>query len=867
VWRRLKALVWRERSEQELGDELDFHLEMQARKHRDAGLDADEAMRRARLEFGNVELVKEDARDVRGVRPFEEVVYDIRHAVRALRRTPGFALAVILTIGLGVGVNTSVFTIFNAYVLRPFDVRDPYSLYSVGWMDRRGHDHNFSITDLDALRRSNGIVSDVVAYRTAGVRLAATPATADAVSENFFSMLGVRSALGRTLLADDRANPVAVISYATWQSRFGGDSNVVGRRVYLHGYPFQIIGVAQAGFEGLFKKPRDLWVPLDMAGALDSTAVAGPLRESVSLLIRLGAGASEAQGGAFIASALQASAAGLPDSARVSRVLFSSRATALPQSFRSYLAFAPLAIAFGLILVLACANVANMLLARGIARQRELGVRLALGAARARLVRQLVTESIVLALPAIAVGFAISWLAIGAGVRALFATLPADLAGFVRFVPLHPDARVVAFAFAATVASAFLFGLVPSLQATRLSIVQATRGNFAAEASPTRLRNALIIGQITVASLLLITSGILLREAARLGQTDTGLRTKDVVSVEIEEKTRPAVLTSLRASRLVDAIASGVALPLDMRFPSVSVAAGGDSAALDASYNRVSASYFDVLKIGIARGRAFGTQDEKNAAPVVILSEAAARRLWPGGDALGRTIRLHLPSKTAIDDPIRAYQDARVVGIARDVVVRSVEEGRDRAVLYFPSSVEAPGCCLLVRVRGDAAAAKSALDAELARAIPGGADRIDRLETFVVGAVYPYRAAYWVSLVLGMLALGLTVVGVYGVVAYVVGQRTREIGVRIALGATTRDVLGLILRQSSRQAVVGCGFGALLAIGVARVLASNIEGMPAFDIIAFAGAALCVFGACMVAALVPSRRAAKIDPTTALRYD
>jgi predicted permease len=868
VWLRLRALLYRTNVEQELGEELDFHIEMQARKHRAAGLDAAEAMRRARLELGNVELVKEDDRDVRGVRPIEEFIYDLRYAIRGLRRAPAFALSVVLTIGVGVGINASVFTIFDGYVLRPFDVRDPYSLYSAQWADRTGHTHEFTANDYETLRRPNPLIVDVAGYRTFAARLGAAAATGDAVTPNYFGTAGVRPALGRTLLPDDRSAAVVVLSHSAWQNRFTGDSAVIGRRVLVHGYPFQIVGVAQQGFSGFFKKPRDFWIPFGAMGMLDSAAASNaPDREALTLLLRLNPAASASQGAAVIASVLQSSTAGLPDSSRFARVYLDSRATAIPRSFGAYLAFAPLAVAFGLILVLACANVANMLLARGLARQRELGTRLALGAARGRLVRQLVTESIVLALPAVAVGFALSWLAIEVGVRTLFATLPADLAAFVRLVPLHPDVRVLIFAFAATVGSALLFGLVPSLQATRLSVVDATRGNFAVGTSPTRLRNALVISQIAIASVLLIVAAILLRESARLGRTETGLRTRDVVSIEPENKLRPAVLAAIGRSRLLDTVAAATSLPLDMRFPPVSVTPSGDSAVVDAIYNRVSASYFDVLKIGIVNGRGFTPQEERSGLPAVIVSEAAAKRLWLGQSPLGRTIHLRLRSAGTETDPLKTYQNAIVVGVARNVVVHSVEDGAERSVLYFPMTITADGCCIIARVRGDPATTKRALDAELERAVPGGVERIDRLETFVAGAVYPYRAAYWISLALGVLALSLTVIGVYGVVSYVVGQRTREIGVRIALGATTRDVLALIMRQSLRHALTGVGIGALLALGVSQLLSSTIQNMPVFDGIAFAAAVACVLAACLLAALVPSRRAARVDPTAALRHD
>jgi len=863
LWLRLKALASRRRAEHELRDELEFHIEMQARKHRQAGVEADEAMRRARLEFGNVELAKEDARDVRGIRPVEDTVHDVRYALRGLSRSPGFALSVILTIGLGVGVTTSAFTIFNAYVLRPFDVRDPYSLYSVQWQDRAGHVHDLSAAQIDALRQRGSAFEDVAGFRTFSARLRGLAATGEGVSENYFNLLGVRASIGRTFVADDRSLAVVVLGNEAWQTRFGGDSSVIGRRALIRGRAFQIIGVARPGFEGLFKKPRDFWIPLGALPQLDSMDASTTPRESISAIGRLTPNLSEGQGRAFVASQLGPLTADLPDSARFMRAFLTSRASAIPRTVTSYLAFLPLLIAFGLVLVLACANVANMLLARGLARQRELGVRLALGAARSRLIRQLVTESIVLALPAVAIGFAVAWVAVGIGVRALFATLPSDLAAFVRLVPLEPDIRVVVFSFAAAVGSAFIFGLVPSLQTTRVSVVEATRGIVGNGAAPGRLRNLLVMGQITIASLLLITAGLLLREASRLGRTDTGLRTHDVLSVEMGDRSRAAVVASLQTNPMVDTMASASALPLDMKFPTVTVQPSGDSLVLQAMYNEVSASYFGVLGIGLTGGRRFTSLDENSGAATVIVSDAAARRFWPTGSPLGRTLRLRL-EKT--NDGMARYQNAKVIGTVRDVVVNSVAMGKEQPVLYFPSS-SSNSCCVLLRVKGDPTLARRTIDADLDRNVPGGIDRIDRLETFVLGAVYPYRVAYWIALALGLIALGLTAVGVYGVVAFVVGQRTREISIRMALGATAKDVLELVLRQAVRHAVIGVASGVVLAIGASRVIASTVQGMPGFDVVAFFGASSCVFIACMVAAFIPSRRAASANPSESLRND
>jgi putative ABC transport system permease protein len=519
-------------------------------------------------------------------------------------------------------------------------------------------------------------------------------------------------------------------------------------------------------------------------------------------------------------------------------------------------------VAFALILMLACANVANMLLARGVARQREIGTRLALGAERLRLIRQLLTEAVVLALPAVALGVFLGYVGIDLGVRTLFATLPPDLAAFVRLVPLHLDARVLAFAMLASVGAAALFGLVPALQSTRLSLVDAIRGNFGA-ASPSRLRVMLIVSQIAASSLLLTIAGVLVREAARLGHTDTGLRTRDVVSIEHRQETRGAILGALRTSARVDTIAGAAALPLDMRFSTAIVRTEDSRVAV--LYNQVSAAYFSVLGIPITAGRSFTRREDANASPVVVVSDAAARRLWPRATPLGRVVRFE--TEHGVADPISKYQGAVVIGVARDIVVNSVQAGNDQPVLYLPQSPEAMACCLLARVRGQPLATKRAIDEELERAVPGAVERVDLLDTFVVGAVYPYRVAYWVALGLGSLALGLTGIGVYGVVGYLVNQRVREIGVRIALGAQPMDVLALIVSQSRKQAGVAAAAGSLLALVALRVLGANLAGMTAFDAPAFVGAFVVVVSACLLAAMIPSRRAATLDPTITLRQD
>jgi predicted permease len=871
---RLRSVLVHGRLERELTDELQFHLEMQARKHVAAGLEPAEARRRARAEFGSVELAKEDARDARGIRLVEEFAQDARFALRGFRRSPLFALTVVCTIGLGLGLNASVFTIFNAYVLQPLAVRDPRSLYDLYWVDRKGEYHdNFRRSEYAELGRENGDFSGVVASQPLTVRLEGRVSFGNVVSDNYFRMLGVEPALGRTLspeeLSAGSSPAVLVLSHEAWQRRFGGDSGVVGRRVLVRGSSFEIVGVARAGFAGLQKKPSDFWAPLEALAQLEdsSSLTAGGDPEHLRLLGRLNAGTSGARAASFLTGRLRVLTADRAPDERAIGAGLTPRTTAVRFSASTLIGVVPIAIAFLLVLMIACANVANMMLARGVARQREIGIRLSLGAARGRLIRQLLTESVLLSLPAAAVGYAISRFALDGGVRLMMATLPAGLAPYVRLMPLHPDLRMLAFMLAAALLAALLFGLAPALQATRPSVVQASRGNFDTEHRPARMRNVLVVGQVTVAVLFLTCAGVIFGGTRRLVAVDPGLRTRDVLSLEIRERSRARALTRLAGNPLVAAFAATSVLPLDMRPPNIPASAGDGHPVAGVSYAIVSASYFRVLDIAVVRGRNFLPSEERDGAPVVIVSARAAQRLWPGLDPLGRRMRLSLDAAGEQRPRLFRYQDARVVGVVPDVVSHAVTDPENRALVYFPASVETPGCCLLIRTSGNPELAARAIDADIERAEPGAVERIDALEAFVAGAVYPFRAASWVSLALGAIALLLTLAGIFGVVSYVVTERTREMGIRMALGAGAWDVVGLVIGQALRLAGLGIAIGAVLALGVSQLLAANVEAMRAFDPVAFAGAAIFALAACALAAYVPSRRAARIDPMTTLRRD
>src|SRR6266705_1586506 len=529
---RLRALVFRNRVESELEDELESHIEMQARKNLAAGMSEAEALRRARVQFGGAEQVKEECRDARRVMLIETIGQDTLYAFRGFRRSPTFVLTVVATIALGLGLNTTLFTILNAYFFRTVSVHDPHSLYEFLWTDRAAGRHSFTWPEYQEFLEENPAFSDALAYRSVFTRVDGRNILGHSVSGDYFRMLLVGAALGRTLLPADSSapgrEPVIVLGYSTWQSQFAGDPAIVGRKVRLRGYPFEVVGVARPGFTGLGDTPIDFWAPLTMNARFDDGPdLFGPEHPRLLFIVgRLKPGVSVRQAQAGVTAWARRFTADRPDAEKAVGAIFWSRATSL-------------------VLLIACANVANMMLARAMSRQREIGIRLALGAARGRLVRQLLTESILLALPAAAAGFRVSQATIGLGVRVMFATLPPEFAQFIRVAPLPPDVRVFGFMLAAALASALLFGLAPAIQATRTNVMQAARGDFTSEFRPARLRNSLVVGQIIVCVLLLITAGVLLRGANRIQNLDIGLRTRDVIEIAIQEKARARVLDRL----------------------------------------------------------------------------------------------------------------------------------------------------------------------------------------------------------------------------------------------------------------------------------------------------------------------------------
>ena len=881
-----RALFAPRRVERELDEELAFHLERETQKHVANGVGAAEARIRARARFGPVALAADACRDARGTAFIDGCVRDVLYALRTFRRAPLAALTIVMTVALGLGLVTVVFTILSVFIFRVDEVRNPGELFAVERpRSSRGEPVRFTRPQYEALRRETSVFSDAFAMlpdidsRIDGRMMAGT-----LVTGNFFQVLGVGAALGRALTpADDErfaGRPVMVLSHRGWSRLFASDPDVVGRSLLVNGFSCTIVGVMPDGFRGLGVSAPDYWAPLALLGQVRPIHAGHEDAVGIDIVGRLKPGLSR-----------QAALAGLVvwDSARTERratdgrranVTVESRQGTIPQPIEAVLVFTPLFFAFGLILMIGCANVANLLLARGVSRQREIGVRLSLGASRRRIIRQLLTESLLLALASAALGFVVSRLALEATIHAVTSSLAPEFAEIVRIAAPVADWRVVVFLLGGAIVATVFFGLAPALQATRLELVRTMRGEVTRDSRPARSRNVLIGIQVTASALLLICSTVFLRSALTASTVDPGFRTADTIIVEIiNEQTRSAMVQAVMDEPSVASVAAS--WPDTLGRPRAAFAeapafaeatAGKPASGSVVAYKFVSPEYFSVLGIEIVRGRGFTQAERTASAAVAVVSETVARQLWPSGDAVGQILRLEPDPNSEtrrVDEPPLPTRVFTVVGIARDVAGFRLAEFKEASV-YMPTSAATAKTSLTVRVHGDPEQVRRALLQRLT-VIDPNMGQVITMRTMANIETYVLQVAFWLTLVLGGLALVLTLSGLFSVLSYLVEQRRKEIGVRMALGATTRDVGALVLSQSLRPVGFGLVAGGGLAAALGIVLIANSAEIGAIvhllDPVAYAASLLFIVAACVLAALIPALRAASIDPMDALRHE
>jgi predicted permease len=880
---RARALLLPNRAERDLDDELQFHIERETRKLVDDGMSPEDARLTARSRFGSVTVAADACRDERGTAFIDNTIGDLQYALRTFRRAPLAALTIVVTVAVGLGVVAVIFTILNVLVFRTDVVPDVTEIYSVERPQQANEElSKFTRQRFEELRKDTSVFTEAfAASNNVDLRVDGRVMGVNLVSASFFQVVGVNPIMGRPLNAadDDRTggNPVLVLSDKGWQRRFNRDAQVIGRTVLVNGAPYEIVGVMPEGFRGLEVVAPDAWAPLARVADFAPNVRGSEDKVGIDVIGRLRPGVSMESARAQLA-AWDSNQAATTD--RTMSIDLVPHWGTVPQPLEAVAMFTPLFFAFGLILLIGCANVANLLLARGVARQREIGIRLSIGASRRRIVRQLLTESVLLALAAAAGGYLVSRLALQGAIYWMMRTMPIDLGDPNIGVPAA-DWRVALFLVLTAIGATAFFALVPALRATHVEPVRTLRGELVKDARPGRARNILIGVQVFASALLLICSAIFLRSAISSSQFNPGFRTADTLLIDtLNDNKRAALLQALRTDATVTGLA-GVRPPFLALPPRAFADVGGGKVAL--SYKYVSAEYFDVLGVPIVRGRAF-TAAERDEHPVAVVSESVARSLWPNGDGIGQTFRIEPdftgqknggfltinPEAGAGVEPLTP-RTVTVIGVAKDVAGFRVTDVREAGV-FLPTTVDAPKSFLVARIQGDPDLARQRLLEGLTRIDPNlgmimTLRTVARLETFFL------KMAFWVSVILGGLALLLTVSGLFSVLSYLVEQRTREIGVRIALGASSQKVTQLMLAQTTRPVLVGLVAGAALAASLATfVLTTEFGAMIAnivhvTDPVAYLSSLLVIVAACLFAAWIPASRAAKVDPMKTLRQE
>ena len=797
---------------------------------------------------------------------------DIRYAIRTLRRAPLFAATVVATMGLGLGLLASAFTILNAYLLKPIDLPEPHALYSLSWDTETTRRQRFTLADYQALQPEARRFATVAAAHDVTFMQDAVSVGGLLVTGNYFELLGARASLGRLLRPDDAVarggRAVVVLSNNAWRSRYGSDPGILGRQIQLGRQRFEVVGVTEPHSNLARQEFVSFWAPLTMAGAFAGTDPwAQPDEPSLAIVGRLRQDATATSVRAWLDVWLRQrylrTSAAAPVAVRVE-----SLATRLVLDGATLTMFVFIMSAFGLVLLVASANVTNLMLARALTRQPEIAVRLALGASRWRVARQLIVESLVLALPAAAAGLALSMVTARLFPAVILATWPASVVPLDNIlVPLDSDWRVMAFLAAASILSAVLITLAPAARLAGLRLSQASRGQASSDARGSRLRSGLVAMQIGACVLFLVAAVGLLDETSRLANPQLNLSYERVATINIDPTVRDAVATRLASDARVEQVAASWKPPLMGSLPTTLVTASGTRIAQSAGYTAVSPEYFTMFDIQIVRGRAFTPAEAAAGSAVAIVSEATAVALWPGLDPLGQTLDL-----AAIPEGRsgrRLHDRVRVIGVTEDVATGTILDGIDPTCVYFPTDMRAPtDVSLLVRSRtADVEGLRPAVAAAVKAVAPEATFQVFSMRTAVGAGAWIFRAFSVTASILGIVGLLFAYSGTHAVVSFLVAQRTREFGVRMALGATAWQSVRGMLVQTSRTAFIGLAAGLAVAGGLVRLFSASAAMMPDFGARPFVVGAAIVLVATAVAAMWPLRNAARIDPAQALRTE
>ena len=809
--------------------------------------------------------------------------HDLRYAVRILLKAPAFTLIAVLSLALGIGANAAIFSLVNAILLRPLAVMEPERLISVFPTDKSGEAQAFSYPNYVDFRDRNDVFTGLFVTRFAPMSLSRENANERIwgylVSGNYFDVLGTSAAQGRTFLAEEDqmelSHPVAVLSHGCWQRRFGGDPALVGKDVTLNNHRFRVVGIMPEGFTGTeVAYTPELWVPVMMQEWIEPSNSWLDRRSTQNIFAtgRLKPGVTLAQAEASLNNLARRLGEEYPDTNEGQSVTLTPPGLIHPMLRTPLISFTWALMALvGLVLLIACTNLANLLLARASERRKEVAIRLALGASLSRLVRQLLTESILLSVLGGAVGFllAIWMIDLAVGFKP-----PVD---FPLSIDLGVDGRVLGFSLLASLITGIIFGIVPALQSTKPELVPALKDATAqAGSSRSRLRSTLVVAQIALSLVLLIAAGLVVRALQQVRTMSPGFDSENglIMSVDVGlqgyDETKGAqfyqqLVERVRSLPGVRSASLASSVPLSINYNSTDVYVEGQApvrganvpSAMTAS---VGTNYFETMRTPLIEGRGFGDGDGQDSPRVIVVNETFARRFFPGAN----------PSESAIGKRVRfgGEQFWQIVGVARDGKYFSIGEA-PRMFVYSPLLQDyATSATLIVRTSSNPERMISTIRDEVRKLDPNlPVFGVKTLTEHMGVSLFPARVAATLLGGFGLLALTLAGIGIYGVMAYAVTQRTREIGIRVALGARPTDVLRLCMRHGVLLSVIGVLIGLVATFALTRLMASLLYGVSPTDAVTFISISLLLTAVALLASYLPARRATKVDPMIALRHE
>jgi putative ABC transport system permease protein len=898
-WSELKYVVKklnRRRAERELQEEIDAHLEMETQEKIADGLSREEARYAAQRALGSVALATEDSRTWWGFGRLEELLQDLRYGARMLRKKPGFTLVAVLTLGLGIGANTAIFSVVNAVLLKPLPYPEPGQLAQLRIVRSGKPNTVIGSTAFVQVKAQSQLLARIAAYSGGDMTLtgagSAERVVAGAVTADFFPLLGVQPVLGRNFTREEDTpngpKKAAILGHGLWQSRFGGDADVLGRTITLNEQSYTVVGILPARFQ--YPEPFQLWIPLALG---ETSAALGGYGEGMVLLkaiARLKPGVTFQQAQAelqTIAERIQpGGTTATPDGnprPRGERGEGRGRGdgvltlVGLHEQVVGEVKGALLVLlgVVALVLLIACANVANLLLARAAARQREMAIRAVLGAGRLRVARQLLTESVLLSVAGGGLGLMMAFWGVRAIEQWSGASLPA-------MQGIGIDAWVLAFTLGVSVVTGLAFGLAPAVQAWRTDVNVALKEEGRGDTGGHRhwLRHFLVVSEVALALVLLIGAGLLIKSFSRLRDVNPGFLTDGVLTFQVtlaQEKSSPQkvnfikqIVERLKALPGVQAVAATDSLPLTQfnritpteieGRPPIDLRKAKPGEVRPVSRPTVTLEYFNAMGIPLRNGRAFTLQDARSPSESVIVNEAFEKHYFPGQSTVGKRIRLMARGAEARwQTVVGVVSDVRQSGLAGDIMPE----------VYSPELEDVGGeLSFVIRATGEPANLISAVRRVVAEVEPNQAlHNVMTMEQRLANTTTSRRLN---TVLLGSfagLALLLAVVGIYGVMSYAVTQRTREIGVRIALGASSKEIIKLIVGQGALLV----GIGVVIGLGVAalgtRLLANLLFGVSAFDPVTFVGVTALLAATAFLACYLPARRATKVDPMVALRQE